>query len=66
MDDIITDVKQELSNQIQEFGNDLAAQVDLFKIISFMIPWIMKIHATISITTLLLIVATIIIIALKK
>lgn len=38
MDDIITDVKQELSNQIQEFGNDLAAQMELFKIISFMIP----------------------------
>ena len=59
MDDIITDVKQEISNQIQEFGNDLAAQMDLFKII-------LIIHATVSVVVLLLVVATIIIVALKK
>ena len=59
MDDIITDVKQEISNQIQEFGNDLAAQMDLFKII-------LIIHATVSVVVLLLVVVNIIIVALKK
>ena len=59
MDDIITDVKQELSNQIQEFGNDLAAQMELFKII-------LIIHATVSVVVLLLVVAVIVIVAIKK
>jgi len=59
MDDIITDVKQEISNQIQEFGNDLAAQMDLFKII-------LIIHATVSVVVLILVVAVIVIVALKK
>ena len=59
MDDIITDVKQEISNQIQEFGNDLAAQMDLFKII-------LIIHATVSVVVLLLVVAVIVIVAIKK
>jgi len=57
--DLIDEVREQIANQIEEFGNNTEQALDLFKII-------LIIHATVSITTLLLVVATIIIIALKK
>ena len=57
--DLIDEVREQIANQIEEFGNNTEQALDLFKII-------LIIHATVSITTLLLVVATVIIIALKK
>ena len=59
MNDIIDEVKEQITNQIQEFGNDVAAQMELFKIV-------LIIHGTVSVVVLLLVIAVVVIVAVKK